>query len=259
MTCSTGCWRPRIRRPGSGCPPRTSGARSSPSWSPGHETTSGALSFALHYLARHPDLAARARAEVDQVWGDTVRPGYEQVARLRYVRRVLDEALRLWPTAPGLLPGGPRRTRCSAGTHPMRRGAWALVLDGDAAPRPGRSGARTPSGSTRTASTRRPYAPGPRTRSSRSGTGARACIGRQFALHEATLVLGLLLRRYELRPEPGLPAAGGGAADPDAGGAAAAPGAAGGRRAAVPRVPASPLAAVALSSVAVTLSSDRGG
>ena len=26
------------------------------------------------------------------------------------------------------------------------------------------------------------------------GTGARACIGRQFALHEATLVLGLLLR-----------------------------------------------------------------
>ncbi|MEU0459519.1 hypothetical protein ABZ322_42830, partial [Streptomyces sp. NPDC006129] len=24
----------------------------------------------------------------------------------------------------------------------------------------------------------------------------------QFALHEATLVLGLLLRRYELRPEP---------------------------------------------------------
>ncbi|MYS47978.1 cytochrome P450, partial [Streptomyces sp. SID5998] len=35
------------------------------------------------------------------------------------------------------------------------------------------------------------------------GTGARACIGRQFALHEATLVLGLLLRRYDLHPDPG--------------------------------------------------------
>jgi unspecific monooxygenase len=34
------------------------------------------------------------------------------------------------------------------------------------------------------------------------GTGARACIGRQFALHEATLVLGLLLRRYDLRADP---------------------------------------------------------
>ncbi|MEU1024096.1 cytochrome P450, partial [Streptomyces sp. NPDC005904] len=35
------------------------------------------------------------------------------------------------------------------------------------------------------------------------GTGARACIGRQFALHEATLVLGLLLRRYDLHADPG--------------------------------------------------------
>ncbi|MGW3466308.1 cytochrome P450, partial [Streptomyces olivaceoviridis] len=66
----------------------------------GHETTSGALSFALYHLARHPDVAARARAEVAQVWGDTPRPGYDQVAKLRYVRRVLDESLRLWPTAP---------------------------------------------------------------------------------------------------------------------------------------------------------------
>lgn len=28
------------------------------------------------------------------------------------------------------------------------------------------------------------------------------CVGRQFAPHEATLGLGLLLRRYELRPDP---------------------------------------------------------
>lgn len=69
----------------------------------GHETTSGALSFALHYLSLHPDVADRARAEVDRVWGDTDTPAYEQVARLRYVRRVLDESLRLWPTAPAVL------------------------------------------------------------------------------------------------------------------------------------------------------------
>ncbi len=30
------------------------------------------------------------------------------------------------------------------------------------------------------------------------GSGMRACIGRQFALQEATLVLGLLLQRFEL-------------------------------------------------------------
>ncbi|MGO9550880.1 cytochrome P450, partial [Mycobacterium sp.] len=33
------------------------------------------------------------------------------------------------------------------------------------------------------------------------GTGQRACIGRQFALHEAVLTLGLILHRYDLMPE----------------------------------------------------------
>ncbi|MFD5230122.1 cytochrome P450 [Streptomyces qaidamensis] len=166
----------------------------------GHETTSGALSFALYYLARHPEIAARARAEVDRVWGDTPDPAYEQVARLRYVRRVLDESLRLWPTAPAFSRQALQDT-VLAGEHPMRRGAWALVLtpmlhrDPDAwgtdAERfdPGRFDAQAVR--SRPAHTFKPF-----------GTGARACIGRQFALHEATLVLGLLLRRYELRADP---------------------------------------------------------
>ncbi|MEU3981994.1 cytochrome P450 [Streptomyces sp. NPDC026672] len=166
----------------------------------GHETTSGALSFALHHLSRNPGIAARARAEVDRVWGDTPAPAYDQVARLRYVRRVLDESLRLWPTAPAFSREA-RQDTVLAGEHPMRRGAWALVLtpmlhrdpevwgadaeDFD----PDRFDAAAVRG--RPAHTFKPF-----------GTGARACIGRQFALHEATLVLGLLLRRYELLPDP---------------------------------------------------------
>ena len=35
------------------------------------------------------------------------------------------------------------------------------------------------------------------------GTGQRACIGRQFALHEAVLALGLVLHRYELSAPDG--------------------------------------------------------
>ncbi|MBD9729396.1 cytochrome P450 [Streptomyces caniscabiei] len=167
----------------------------------GHETTSGALSFALHYLARHADLAVRARAEVDRVWGDTARPGYEQVARLRYVRRVLDEALRLWPTAPAFSREA-RADTVLGGVHPMRRGAWALVLTAMLHRDPQVWGAdadrfdpdRFDAAAVRS---RAPHTFKP------FGTGARACIGRQFALHEATLVLGLLLRRYELTPEPG--------------------------------------------------------
>ncbi|WP_328500163.1 cytochrome P450 [Streptomyces sp. NBC_00457] len=166
----------------------------------GHETTSGALSFALHYLSRHPEVAARARAEVDRVWGGSEAPGYDQVAKLRYVRRVLDESLRLWPTAPAYAREA-RQDTVLAGEHPMRRGAWALVLTpmlhrepevwGADAERfdPDRFDATAVR--SRPAHTFKPF-----------GTGARACIGRQFALHEATLVLGLLLRRYELRADP---------------------------------------------------------
>jgi hypothetical protein len=111
----------------------------------GHETTSGALSFALHYLSRHPDVAERARAEVDRVWGGTAVPGYDQVARLRYVRRILDESLRLWPTAP----------------------AFAREAREDT----------VPSGSIRIASIRRPYGRVRRTPSSRSGRGRGPASG----------------------------------------------------------------------------------
>ncbi|MFJ3647968.1 cytochrome P450 [Streptomyces murinus] len=166
----------------------------------GHETTSGALSFALYYLARHPDIAARARAEVDRVWGDTERPGYEQVAKLRHVRRVLDESLRLWPTAPAFAREA-RRDTVLAGDHPMLRGAWALVLTPMLHRDPAVWGENaedfdpdrfTPQAvRTRAPHTFKPF-----------GTGLRACIGRQFALHEATLVLALLLRRYDLHPDP---------------------------------------------------------
>ncbi|MET7457395.1 cytochrome P450 [Streptomyces sp. NPDC005574] len=167
----------------------------------GHETTSGALSFALHYLSRHPDVAARARAEIDRVWGDTPTPGYDQVARLRYLRRVLDESLRLWPTAPAFAREA-RHDTVLAGDHPMRRGAWTLVLTPMLHRDPAVWGADAEGFDpdrfdpaavrSRPPHTFKPF-----------GTGARACIGRQFALHEATLVLGLLLRRYELRPDPG--------------------------------------------------------
>ncbi|MDN3026880.1 cytochrome P450 [Streptomyces sp. S.PB5] len=167
----------------------------------GHETTSGALSFALHYLSRHPEVAARARAEVDRVWGDAETPGYEQVAKLRYVRRVLDESLRLWPTAPAFAREA-REDTVLAGDHPMRRGAWTLVLTPMLHRDPEVWGADAERFDPdrfdpKAVRTRAPHAFKP------WGTGARACIGRQFALHEATLVLGLLLRRYELRADPG--------------------------------------------------------
>jgi unspecific monooxygenase len=163
----------------------------------GHETTSGALSFALYYLTRDQGALARAQAEVDALWGETAdpEPAFADVAKLRYVRAALDEALRLWPTAPGYL----RAARCDTvlgGRYRMNEGDWALVFlpllhrDPQVWPDPDRFDPdRFGAGQakSRPAHAYKPF-----------GTGKRSCIGRQFALHEAVLALGLILHRYAL-------------------------------------------------------------
>lgn len=165
----------------------------------GHETTSGALSFALYFLSRHPEVFARARDEVDAVWGDEARPEFEKIAKLRYVRRVLDESLRLQPTVPAYYRAA-RDDTVLAGIHPMRKGDWALALtstlhrDPRWGPDPD---AFDPDRFAPDQVRARPgglYKP--------FGTGERSCIGRQFALHEAVLMLAVLIRRYDLRADP---------------------------------------------------------
>jgi unspecific monooxygenase len=165
----------------------------------GHETTSGALSFALYYLTRDPQALARAQAEVDTLWGqaDDPEPSFTDIPKLRYVRAALDEALRLWPTAPGYVRAA-RTDTVLGGKYRMNQGDWAIVLlpllhrDPMVWPDPDRFDPdRFAPGR---AKTRHPHAYKP------FGTGQRACIGRQFALHEAVLALGLVLHRYHLTP-----------------------------------------------------------
>lgn len=165
----------------------------------GHETTSGALSFALYYLSRRPEVFATARAEIDNVWGADERPEFEAIAKLRYVRRVFDESLRLQPTVPGYYRAA-REDTVLAGVHPMRKGDWVLALTATLH-RDSRWGANPDEFDpdrfepervkARPAGLYKPF-----------GTGPRSCIGRQFALHEAVLMLGVLIRRYDLIADP---------------------------------------------------------
>jgi cytochrome P450 / NADPH-cytochrome P450 reductase len=162
----------------------------------GHETTSGLLSFAVYFLLKNPEVMDRARTEADEVLGSTAAPTYEQVHRLRYVRQVLDETLRLWPTAPAftrgpfedIVLGGryaiPAHTPLTVLIPALHRDT--SVWGPDAADfDPDRMAAERMAAIPPNA-----YKP--------FGTGRRACIGRQFALQEATLVLGMLLQRFEL-------------------------------------------------------------
>jgi cytochrome P450/NADPH-cytochrome P450 reductase len=165
----------------------------------GHETTSGLLSFATHYLLKHPAVLHRATEEVDRVLGHDLDadPSYRQVTELRYVRQILNESLRLWPTAP-MFALFPKEGETVLG------GRYAVTKrDGLAVHIPmlhrdpkiwGRNAERfDPDHFSPEAERQRPanaYKP--------FGNGQRACIGRQFALHEATLALGMMLQRFEL-------------------------------------------------------------
>ncbi|MFJ7956950.1 bifunctional cytochrome P450/NADPH--P450 reductase [Streptomyces sp. NPDC096319] len=163
----------------------------------GHETTSGALSFALYYLTKHPEVLKRAQAEVDALWGDTDMPDpdYAEIGKLSYIRQVLNESLRLWPTAPGFAVE-PIEDTVIGGKYAVRKGESLMVIT-PALHRDPAWGENVELFD--------PERFSPEREQARSvhlfkpfGNGERACIGRQFALHEATLLLGLLVHRYRL-------------------------------------------------------------
>ncbi|MET7289380.1 cytochrome P450 [Streptomyces sp. NPDC005573] len=162
----------------------------------GHETTSGTMSFALYNLVKNPAALRLVQREVDGLWGDRadVEPAFEDIGRLRYTRQVLNETLRMFPPAPGF--SRQARHDTVLGGIPMRAGQWAAVItpmlhrdpawgDNPELFDPDRF---TPEAE----AARSPHAFKP------FGTGERACIGRQFALHEATMLLAMLVHRYRL-------------------------------------------------------------
>ncbi|MEU3343087.1 cytochrome P450 [Streptomyces sp. NPDC006668] len=163
----------------------------------GYETTSGALSFALYYLTKHPEVLARAQAEVDALWDDqdAPEPDYGDIGKLTYIRQVLNESLRLWPTSPAYAVE-PLEDTVIGGKYAVRKGESIRVL----IPQLHRGPAWgenvelfDPDRFLPEREDERPvhlFKP--------FGSGERACIGRQFALHEATLVLALVIHRYRL-------------------------------------------------------------
>ncbi|OZE80823.1 cytochrome P450 [Rhodococcus sp. 15-649-1-2] len=164
----------------------------------GNETTAGTLAFALYFLATHPHVAARVRQEADNA-SDVV--SYADVSKLRYTRSVVDETLRLWPSAPGYFRKARQDTSLADGRYPMKAGEWAFVLtlglhrdpiwgpDSHVFDPDRFSSARSKS---RPAQAYKPF-----------GTGMRGCIGRQFALHESVLTLAHLVRSFDFDLEDG--------------------------------------------------------
>jgi cytochrome P450 len=159
-----------------------------------YENVARALTWTLLALARHPDLDARLRAEVDRVVGDRA-PEDGDCVDLRYTQMVLAESLRLWPPNALLSRVAHRDDVLPTGKR-VRVGSKLLlspyVVHRD--PRyysdperfdPERFGQEARRGRPRYA-----YFP--------FGGGNRVCIGRTLALQQCTLALARLAQRVHL-------------------------------------------------------------
>lgn len=161
----------------------------------GHETTSGLLSYALHSISTNPEVERRLLAEVDAVLGRdySYRPSFHDIDKLDYTARILKEALRQNPTAPGFGRTAIRDT-VVAGKYAVPAGSTIITFlpalhrnprfwgDDPEAFDPDRFIPEA-------VAQRHPDAYHP------FGMGMRSCIGFQFALIEAKMVLARLYQQ----------------------------------------------------------------
>ena len=171
----------------------------------GHETTSLALSWTYYLLSQHPDVERGIADEVARVAGDR-RLSFADIGRLTRTRQALDESLRLYPPAWGFSRQALEDDEI--GGYRLRRG-WLVFLIPYVVHRrpklwpdperfePGRFTPEQESARPKFA-----YIP--------FGGGPRGCIGNQFAMTEAILIVATIAQRYRvelvpsqrIRPEP---------------------------------------------------------
>ncbi|KAK6156432.1 hypothetical protein DH2020_010680 [Rehmannia glutinosa] len=169
----------------------------------GHETSAAVLTWTFYLLAKEPSVMAKLQNEVDSVLGDRF-PTVEDMKKLKYTTRVINESLRLYPQPPVLI----RRSLGDdvLGKYPIKRGedifisVWNLhrspihweeadkfnperwPLDG---PNPNETNQNFS------------YLP--------FGGGPRKCIGDMFASYETVVAVAMLVRRFDFQMALGAP------------------------------------------------------
>jgi cytochrome P450 len=166
----------------------------------GHETTALALSWSWYLLSEHPAARARLSEEIASVLEGRT-PGLADVQKLPFAEAVLLETMRLYPPIYGI--GREAIADCELSGHHVPGGTNVYMLpwiiqrdprffDAPEEFRPERwldgLAKRLP---------RFAYFP--------FGGGPRLCIGQQFAMLEAVLVLSTIAQRWRLELEPNHP------------------------------------------------------
>jgi cytochrome P450 len=165
----------------------------------GHETTAQALSWTWYLLSQHPAVEARLYAELDEVLRGRT-PTQADLPKLDYAKRVIEESMRIYPTAPAIsnrvahaddeICGVKVKKGTSIAIAPWLLHHHNRLWDDPNRFDPDRFLPERSVGRHRFA-----YLP--------FGGGPRVCIGQVLAMNEAVLILASLAQRYQLRLAPG--------------------------------------------------------
>ncbi|KAI0844915.1 bifunctional P-450:NADPH-P450 reductase [Daldinia vernicosa] len=158
----------------------------------GHETTSGMLSYAMYRLLKNPDTYRKVQQEVDQVIGKgpvTV----QHMQKLPYITAVLREALRLDSPIP-IFSISPVEDTLLAGKYQVHKGEFIQCLLSKAHLDP--TVFEDPMAFKPERMLDENFSKLPKNAWKPFGNGARACIGRPFAMQEAILTMAILFQNF---------------------------------------------------------------
>ncbi|CAF2660621.1 unnamed protein product [Rotaria sp. Silwood2] len=175
----------------------------------GHETTGNLLVWAMYVLMTNEQVLCACLNEVDRVIPSGINPSYEHINNLTVCEAVLHETLRLYPPAPLFARYCIREHTIGSGSHrplfipvntPIVINSHILHRRAEFWPRPlefDYTRWMRDSVTGRKPKLAHPFCYLP------FAAGPRNCIGQNFALLEAKVILAMLLKRCHFELEPG--------------------------------------------------------
>nr|XP_016501972.1 PREDICTED: protein LUTEIN DEFICIENT 5, chloroplastic-like [Nicotiana tabacum] len=169
----------------------------------GHETSAAVLTWTFYLLSKEPSVMAKLQDEVDSVLGDRF-PTIEDLKKLRYTTRVINESLRLYPQPPVLI----RRSidEDVLGGYPIKRGEDIFISVWNLHRCPNHweeadkfNPERWPLDGPNPNETNQNYSYLP------FGGGPRKCVGDMFATFENIVAVAMLVRRFDFQMALGAP------------------------------------------------------
>lgn len=168
----------------------------------GHDTTANALTWTFYLLSQHPAAEAKLHAELATVLNGRL-PSVDDLPHLPYTRMVIEESMRLYPPAWSI--GRQNIEPDTIGSYHIPAKAnliipiYAIHRDPRWWPEPERFDPERFSPERSADRHKFAYLP--------FGGGPRLCIGSNFAMMEAQLVLATIAQRFRLRLVPDHPVA----------------------------------------------------